>query len=773
MPLSIRLKPTDDRSPLPAVALDAQSFAWTERIGHGWRVEARVVLPRAVEADDWVGREVAMHLSSPGGERAFFGVVTRVEARATHDGASVADVSVESRLGPLAHREDVRAFEHLTTPEIVERVLAGWSLTASPRLSPAALAAHEFRVQYRESDAAFVRRLLEEEGISLVLEPGAEGDAIVLDDQPGTRDPVLTLAHAARLADAKTPSYASLSTRRELRTSKLHLRDHDFALPREVVLTATASDPTLGAESYALELGAFFTDGKDTTAGQKSAVERGQLVADRRLAAHRSDASVVRFETNAVGLHAGAVVRLDGAEQAILVTAIRASALGPEDGGVVSLHVEGVAAVAGFVPARETPRPAVRGVHTARVTGPNGAAAEGEIHVDAMGRVRVEFIWDRRENRSSAWVRVAQGWAGPGMGLVTIPRVGQDVLLGFLDGNPDAPFVVGRLFDASSPHPYALPAHQTKTVLRTQSVPGGEGFNELSFEDAAGSELVYMRAERDRETHVRADDRLRVDAGREKQVGASERIDVGQARTARIGTVDITEAGERFTAQIAGGRTFLDMSEGRIRLTTGDATFELDGANARIEAKGDVDVSAANVTIRGATNIRVEAGANVRVESAGGDVVVQGGPMVYINPKDAGSIDDAGSDALPVQVPDDVDIVDNVDDARDLRSFDADRPGGIADKLGEGGDWDFLSRGKEHRDFHFFHAAMMSRAAGLPLGVLLRQEGARYTARAGADPRRGDPGDGVSGGTAPYGLDPRDETTMRSGAAFYDERFAS
>lgn len=768
MPLSLKLRPLDDGSPLPA--LDAQSFVWTERIGHGWRVDARFVLPRPIDADEWVGREVAMHLSAVSGERAFFGVVTRVEGRATHDGASVAEIGIESRLGPLTHREDVRAFEHLTTPEIVDRVLAGWSLTATKRLSPAALAAHEFRAQYRESDAAFVRRLLEAEGISLVLEPGADGDAIVLDDQPGTRDPVVTLAHAARLSDARSPSYAALATRRELRTSKLHLRDHDFALPREVDLAATAADPALGAESFALELGAFFTDGRDA-AGQRSAVERGQLVATRRLAAQRAGASIVRFETNVVGLHTGAVVRLDGEEHPILVTSIRAT----EDAGVLSVQVEGVAAQAGFVPALETPRPAVRGVHTARVTGPTGAAHDGEIHVDAMGRVRVEFIWDRRapEDRSSAWVRVAQGWAGPGMGLVTIPRVGQDVLLGFLDGNPDAPFVVGRLFDASSPHPYALPAHQTKTVLRTQSVPAGEGFNELSFEDATGSELVYMRAERDRETHVRAEDRLRVDASRRKEIGASEHIEVGAARSARVGTVDITEAGERFTAQIAGGRTYLDMSEGRIRLTTGDATFELDGANARIDATGDVDVRAANVTIRGTTNIRVEAGANVRVESAGGDVVVQGGPMVYINPKDAGSIDDAGSDALPVPVPDDVDIVDNVDDARDLASYDPERPGGIAEKLGEGGEWNFLARGKEHRDFHFFHAAMMSRAAGLPLGVLLRQEGARHAAREGADPRRGDPGDGVSGGAAPWGLEPSDEVTMRAGAAFYDERFAS
>lgn len=765
MSLSIHLAPSDASGSTP-LTLGTRSFTWSERIGHGYRVEAVATLPPTVSTDDWIGRHARLHLRADSGERTLFGVVTRVDARATHDRSAVAEVTIDSCLGPLAHREDLRAFEHLSTAEIVARVLDGAGLGVVARLSPEAAVAHELRVQYRETDLAFVQRLLEAEGISLVLEPGEHADVVVLDDQPGRRAPSMTLAHAERLADARGPAYAALGRRQEMRATTLHLRDHDFGLPRDVALVASASTGAPGPASFALELGAFFTDGLDG-AGQRSSVERGRLAAGRRLLAERARASVLRFDTNAVGLFAGAVVRLDGDEDPVLVTSFEARS----EGSSFTMQVEAVVAKGGFAPALETPRPDVRGVHTALVVGPK----ESEVHVDAFGRVRVEFVWDRRhpEARGSAWARVSQAWAGPGLGLVTVPRVGQDVLVGFLDGDPDAPLVVGRLFDAASPHPYALPAHATKTVLRTQSLPGGEGFNELSFEDAAGTELVYLRAERDRETHVRAFDRLRIDRSREKQIGEDESIDVRGARTARVGTVDIVEAGDRFTASIAGTRTSIDMSSGRIRLTTGDATFELDGDRARIDASGDVDVRAANVTIRGATNIRVEAGANVRVESAGGDVIVQGGPMVYINPKDAGSIDDVGSDALPVPVPDDVDIVDHLDDARELRAHDPSAPSGIADKLAEGGDWDFLSRGPEHRAFHFFHAAMMSRAAGMPLGVLLRQEGARYAARFGRDERRGDPGTGVVGGKAPFGLEPADDATMRAGAALFDERFAS
>lgn len=749
---------------------------WRERIGHGYSVAVETSLPSARSAlpaaDELVGRPATIDLASSGGTRTISGLVTRCEQRAQEDGTTLLSVLVEPALGPLARRTDLRIFEHASTVEIASAVLSDWSLQAEVRVDEGSHPRHEYRVQYEESDLAFLKRVLQEEGISLILEPPADGgggpEQIVFDDAPAQREPSLTLRRTTRLLDADTAAYTNLSTRYELHASELSLRDHDFALRADVELAERARSEEKHAPigSHMLELGSFFVDGASPAEGSNSDLQRGRAMAGARLAALRAGANLVSFETNAMGLHAGAVVRLQDVAEPVLVTHIEVAS---DHAGDLVMRVEAVDAQRAFRPALDLPRPVARGVQTGRVVGPVGE----EIHVDAHGRVRVELVWDRRRpgQRSSCWVRVAQGWAGPGMGLVTIPRVGQSVLVAFLDGDPDQPIIAGRLFDGSSPHPYALPEHATKTSIRTSTTPGGAGHNELTFEDAQGKELVYVRAERDRDSLVRANDRLRIDGNRDKVVGVDETIAVGGGRTARIGTVDITQVGNRFTASMEGGGTYIDMTQSNIRLTTGAASLELDGPNARIVAEGGVDVQASSVIVRGSTNIKIEAGAEVHIQTADGDVVIQGGPMVYLNPSDRGTLDDLEDEDLPVEVPEDVDLIDNIDDAADAAVFDPTRPGGVGDKLAPGGAWDFLGRGEAWRTFHFFHAAAVSSAAGQPLGVILRQEGQRYAARFGANPERGNFGNGVFGGESPYGLEARDHEAIQSGARWYRETY--
>src|SRR5262249_48629133 len=148
-----------------------------------------------------------------------------------------------------------------------------------------------------------------------------------------------------------------------------------------------------------------------------------------------------------------------------------------------------------YCPLRTTPKPVVHGVQSAVVVGRGGE----EIHTDELGRVRVQFPWDsehRFDENSSCWVRVSQGWAGAGFGLVTIPRVGQEVLVGFLEGDPDQPIVVGRVFNGTARVPYKLPEHKAVSAIRTATSPASGGYNELRFDDAAGAELVHIQAER-------------------------------------------------------------------------------------------------------------------------------------------------------------------------------------------------------------------------------------------------------------------------------------
>jgi len=179
-----------------------------------------------------------------------------------------------------------------------------------------------------------------------------------------------------------------------------------------------------------------------------------------------------------------------------------------------------------YRPQRTTARPRIHSLQTAVVVGP----PEEEIHTDEHGRIRVRMHWDRSttpDADASCWLRVAQSWAGQGWGSMFIPRVGMEVLVAFLDGDPDRPICVGCVYNGAHRPPYDLPADRTKSTIRTQSSPGGDGYNELTFDDAAGSERVYLRAQRDLDAHVLHDLNTKVDATESRRVGGHRHTEIG------------------------------------------------------------------------------------------------------------------------------------------------------------------------------------------------------------------------------------------------------
>jgi type VI secretion system secreted protein VgrG len=225
----------------------------------------------------------------------------------------------------------------------------------------------------------------------------------------------------------------------------------------------------------------------------------GRALAERSLASLRGDARVVAFETNVHALAPGVIFALDTYARAELEgdpsLLVIASTLGGLHDGAWSHSVRVVFAGAPFRPPQRTPKPRLVGVQSAVVVGPKGE----EIHTDELGRVRVQFAWDREgklDEESSCWIRVSQGWAGAAYGMAMIPRVGQEVLVGFANGDPDEPLVVGRMYNATAPVPHGLPANATVSAWRSDSSPGSEGYNEIRYDDAKGEELVYVQAEK-------------------------------------------------------------------------------------------------------------------------------------------------------------------------------------------------------------------------------------------------------------------------------------
>ncbi len=464
----------------------------------------------------------------------------------------------------LQFSHDQRIFQRLTVPKIIARVLKAHGIQADAftfnvRTSPE----REYCTQYGESDFEFVQRLCAEEGIAWHHQHSREGHVLVFtDDQtffptlgetPYQQDAGLVAEHSV---------VSQFSQRFSTRPSKVTRRDYDLKRPSlllESHFTAEFS-PTLEDYRYPL----LFESEK-----------RAKQLARQVLERHRTDYQLTEGESDQPTLRSGHFFKLTdhphetyndlwlllgvthcGKQPQVLEESVT-SAPEPED-GFTQGYRNSFSAIPWDVFYRP-PLPAQRPLlvcQTARVTGPAGE----EIYCDEYGRVKVEFHWDRAERdseKSSCWLRVSSSWAGEHFGAVTIPRIGMEVLVTYLEGNPDHPLITGCVPNKITAVPYPLPENKTRTVLRSHSSPSTGGYNELSIEDRAGQELVYLHAQRDMEQKIGNDSRLEVGNERQETIqgnsvtvlGAEEHRTVAADRKVQVNANDYLHvAGDSHTS---------------------------------------------------------------------------------------------------------------------------------------------------------------------------------------------------------------------------------
>ncbi|UQA57877.1 type VI secretion system Vgr family protein [Polyangium aurulentum] len=747
-------------------------------------------------------------------ERLWTGVCSHIEQ--THvepTGLSTYHMRIVPRLWLLTQRRNHRAFQHLSIPEIAERLLAEWRIEPRWRIDRAAHPKLELRTQYGESDYAFLCRLLEEAGMSFYFEEeGGEATRLVLHDHPHGAEPHLggPVPYTDKPEQAAGHAYVTrLRLAHDVQPGRVAIRDVDFRRNTEFQLIAQASsgDPVNDPlEQFHYAPGAFLVEGVNhggagTPVADDKGVARhderaGKLLAERTLEAARAATRVISFETNLVELAPGVVFtvgqhpRADlGPEKKLLM-----AELSIEGAPSTEWKLKGRALFADvpYRPARRTPKPQIHSVESAIVVGPKGE----EIHTDEFGRVRVQFHWDREgqfDDGSSCWIRVSQGWAGSGYGMLALPRIGQEVLVGFFGGDPDQPVIVGRLFNQTAPVPQRLPERSTASTWRSMSTPGGQGWNEITFEDQAGSEQLYVQAQRDYEKLVKANENVVVGGERSRKVGGSENIVVGGERSRKVGGSERVTIGDDQHIHVASHRNVvvggdeqvrvtgtyavnagppeaatpagLEIADRKITLTTGEATITLEGPNITLEAAASILLgAAADITIRGKANIYVVGGANVTVKSRAGDLVLDGGPHMFLNPTANADIDPS---IMPVEAPLDLDMRQELVEAEDLCMFDPSEPEWVSQNLAEGGAWDPNRWGPDHEEFGFFHLGVTAAAAGIPLGVVLRQMGKKNLTQKGPSAERGDPGNGLFGGVPPYGNEPEQYDLIVRGARYH------
>ncbi len=404
---------------------------------------------------------------------------------------------------------DSRVFQEMTVPQILEQVL-------EPRLSAygrtlrigdlrGTYDPRDYCVQYRESDLAFATRLMEEEGIAFTFDHASDEDheVLVLADDNGLYPEVLTLDGVPEIPiivdrpdNADVESLQSFEWRRRVHATSIARLDYDFEQPVDPISHPAADTDDRGRDREIYQ-----------HMGRRYLLDDGEALATREQQRHHLGGRTGRGRSNVTGLHAGCAMELfdhghDAFNGKYLVTRVLHRGEQPEElGGTASgpqydNSFECVPEDAVYRPARRTPRPRVDGPQTATVTGPSGE----EIHTDEHGRIKVFMHWDRLgspDDTASCWVRVAQAWSGPSWGSMFIPRIGMEVLVEFLEGNPDRPLVTGCVYNGNNQPPYPLPDDKTKSTIKTSSSPGGDGYNEIRFEDAAGNEEVFMHAQKD------------------------------------------------------------------------------------------------------------------------------------------------------------------------------------------------------------------------------------------------------------------------------------
>ncbi|MGZ7456535.1 type VI secretion system Vgr family protein [Pseudomonas sp. Ma2-10] len=481
-----------------------------------------------------------------------------------------------------------RIFQHLTVPQIVTQVLQGHGIQGdSFTFNVSTSAEREYCTQYGESDYAFIQRLCSEDGIAWHHQHNQDGHQLVFTDDQ-TYFPKLgeTPYQQGSGMVAEHPVVSQFSMRFSTRTSTTTRRHYDFERPSLLLQNQFTAESTPELEDYRFPV-RFETE------------NLGKQLARQALERHRSDYQVAEAKSDQPALRSGHFFNLiehprQPYNDLWLLLAVHHVGKQPQaleesvtsdtnpDDGFTQGYRNTFSAIPWNVFYRPPllARPSVLVSQTARVTGPKGE----EIHCDEYGRVRCEFHWDRAElgsDKSSCWLRVSSSWAGEGFGAVTIPRVGMEVVVTFLEGNPDDPLITGCVPNKATPVPYPLPANKTKTVLRSHSSPHNGGYNELSIEDRVGQELIYLRAQRDMEQKIENDSRLEVgnerretikgnsiavlEAEDQRTVTADRKVDlksndylqVAESSHTRVGQILVAEAGQQVHLK-AGANLILD-----------------------------------------------------------------------------------------------------------------------------------------------------------------------------------------------------------------------
>lgn len=613
------------KTPLGDDALLLLNLSGTERLGRLFNYDLELLSKdNQIKFEDIIGQNVTVTLKLPDGSRRFFnGLVSQFSQIGTRGNYVLYKASLRPWFWFLTRTADCRIFQEMKVPDIIKQVFRDLGYTDFEDNLSGSYKNWTYCVQYRETDFNFVSRLMEHEGIYFYFKHQDGKHILVLSDAVSAHQTFsgyeeIPYYPPQQQAHRERDHISDWIITKEAQTGVVALNDYDFEKPK-ASLHASSS---IVQQHMIADYEVYDYPGSYIEHGN------GDNYVQVRIQELQAQYEKVRGRANARGMSVGNLFKLtnfgrddQNKEYLIESATYEIRSEGFETSGSSDAeetfwcNFTAVDSQIHYRAPRITPKPTVQGPQTAVVVGPSSE----EIHTDKYGRVKVQFHWDRygkMDENSSCWVRVSQVWAGKKWGAIHIPRIGQEVIVDFLEGDPDQPIITGRVYNADNMPPYGLPSNKTQSGIKSRSSKNGtpENFNEIRFEDKKGSEQVYIHAEknqdnvvendettevgRDRTEHVGHDETITIDNNRKEKVGKNETIEIGKNRNEKVGDNETIDIGKNMTITV-GKNTLLDSGDS-ITLKTGQASIVM-------KKNGNIQITGSKILIKGSSDITLNA----------------------------------------------------------------------------------------------------------------------------------------------------------------------
>lgn len=581
-------------TPLPDSTLALSTMVGTEQLSELFDYTLECVSEDAnIDLYDVLGKNISVVFDTDcDGERHINGLVYQAAHIGSRGEYALYRLSVTAWPWMLTQTRDCKIFAEMKVPDIVSSVLNDNNFSDFDLRLTGSYDVWNFCVQYQESDFDFISRLMEHEGIYYFFEHVDDRHVMVICDSASAHSSAPNYAdipHYPESSDAsrETDHLANWQFEKSVRSGKYVTKDFAFDQPRRDLLVQSANT---NAGSYESKEVYEFPGGYSYAGSGEMTRACGERLAKARMEAMSARHEVAEAEGNVRGLNAGNTFTLTNCEREdqnreylVLFASLEIqmdSYYSGTGGGSVELKssFRCMPSCTPYRTERKTPKPEIRGPQTAIVVGPAGE----EIHTDEHGRVKLQFHWDRygcSDENSSCWVRVSQAWAGEGWGSIHIPRIGQEVIVEYVEGDPDRPIVTGRVYNGDRPVPYNLPANATQSGIKSRSSMNGTpaNFNEIRMEDKKGSEEIYIHAEKNQTNIVENDEATNVGHDRSEDIGNDESINIGHDRTETVGNDEKISIGSNRTEDVGKNET----------ITIGTNRKEKVGSNESITIGGN------------------------------------------------------------------------------------------------------------------------------------------------------------------------------------------